>query len=108
MPKSRLDNPFNSVQRYVFPSYLTNFWLVFLTVCAYVCISELSLGFLLVFQEVEPDDLVVSEHVAGQVDQPYQRRRPRQDYRPDVQPMHRVFDFFRFNLFCSSVSRWPR
>ncbi len=56
----------------------------------YVCIRELSCCFLLVLQEFEPDDLLVARHFVGQVDQPYYRRRPRQAYRPDVQPMHRV------------------
>ena len=46
--------------------------------------------FLSLFQEVQPDDLLVARHVVGQVDQPYHRRRPRQAYRPDVQPVHRV------------------
>ena len=54
----------------------------------YVCIRELF--FLLVFQQVEPDDLLVARHVVGQVDQPYHRRRPHQAHRPDVQPVHRV------------------
>ncbi len=46
--------------------------------------------YFLVLQEVEPDDLLVARHVAGQVDQPYHRRRPRQPHRPYVQPVHRV------------------
>ena len=59
-------------------------------VCMYVCINELRCFFLSLFQEVESDDLVVAEHVVGQVDQPYHRRRPRQANRPYVQPVHRV------------------
>ena len=42
MLKSRLGSPSNMVQSYVFLSYLTNFWLIFLMVYAHVCISELS------------------------------------------------------------------
>ena len=56
----------------------------------YVCIRELCCFYLSLFQEVQPDDLLVARHVVGQVDQTYHRRRPRQAYRPDVQPVHRV------------------
>ncbi len=42
------------------------------------------------FDKLEPDDLLVALHVAGQVGQPYHRRRPRQAYCPYVQPVHRV------------------
>ena len=53
-------------------------------------VSESCVVFLSLFQEVQPDDLLVARHVVGQVDQPNHLRRPRQAYRPDVQPVHRV------------------
>ena len=103
MPKSRLGNPFNPLQRYAFEFYMTSLLLIFLRVCSYVCIRELF--FLLVFQQVEPDDLLVARHVVGQVDQPYHRRRPRQANRPYVQPVHRVLhepeDVLHVALHCA-------
>ncbi len=95
MPKSRWGNPFNSLQRYAFEFYMTSLLFIFFKgLFVYMYVSESFFSFfsffLLVFQQVEPDDLLVARHVVGQVDQPYHRRRPHQAHRPDVQPVHQA------------------
>ncbi len=42
MPKSHLGSPFNSVQKYAIPFYVTNFWIrfsMFFFACMYVSAS---------------------------------------------------------------------